>query len=156
MLARFLDQSTTAVFSILIFALVVLALSVPPASASQSGTPVYGCSMAQLQTPQAGKCLKKLDDDIMHDRPTQHFAHCTGVGTIRCCEHDAQTGAVKPHSCELMTISRPNPALFPNASLSSTGGIEAQPGGGPASGGGTSNVITTITLRPAGGSGPLL
>lgn len=86
-------------------ALLIVATSPPSLALPQKV--VNSCSPAQLRTPQAGSCLEKQRQDIIHSRPTHHFVYCSSSGALLCCE--AKDGYIVPHSCTVMGPGRPNP-----------------------------------------------
>lgn len=66
-----------------------------------------GCTAQQIQTPEAGQCIDKMQDDILHNRATTHAVYCSSTGRLLCCEYDAQGNTVD-HSCEIISnISHP-------------------------------------------------
>ena len=87
-------------------ALLILATS-PPSVMAKPQKAGNNCSPAQLHTPQAGTCLEKQRQDIIHSRPTHHFVYCSSSGALLCCE--AKDGYIVPHSCTVMGPGRPNP-----------------------------------------------
>lgn len=86
-------------------ALLVLATSPPSVALPQKAG--NNCSPAQLRTPQAGTCLEKQRQDIIHSRPTHHFVYCSSSGALLCCEQ--KDGYIVPASCTVMGPGRPKP-----------------------------------------------
>jgi len=69
-----------------------------------------GCTDAQIQSGSAGQCIDKMEDDILHNRPTYHALYCSSTGKLLCCQYD-QAGNTVDHSCEIIS-SRANPSIF--------------------------------------------
>lgn len=46
-----------------------------------------GCTAEQLQTPEAGACIRKMEQDILNNRAYLHFVMCDETGTY-CCQGD--------------------------------------------------------------------
>ena len=121
MAARARDYSFARFIVTLLAAFGLLLLVAAPANARPKVLS-NGCTGEQLQSAAAGQCIDQMQDDILNNRPTFHAVYCSGVGTMRCCEYDAQTGATIDHSCRL--ISRANPTIFPPQSLTTSGLVE--------------------------------
>jgi len=64
----------------------VVGLAVSPASAKPKALS-YGCTMAQLQTPGAGECIKKMEKDVIEGKDiyNTHVVVCHPDGTMKCC-----------------------------------------------------------------------
>ncbi|MGN6486832.1 MAG: hypothetical protein ACTHLT_03285 [Devosia sp.] len=69
-----------------------------------------GCTDAQIQSASAGQCIDKMQDDIMHNRPTYHALYCSSTGKMLCCQYD-QAGNTVDHSCDIIS-TRANPQIF--------------------------------------------
>jgi hypothetical protein len=69
-----------------------------------------GCTDAQIQSAAAGQCIDKMQDDILHNRPTTHALYCSSTGKMLCCQYD-QAGNTVDHSCDIIS-SRANPSIF--------------------------------------------
>lgn len=85
-----------------------------PAEAKPKKIVSNGCTVEQIQSPAAGQCIDKMQDDIMHNRPTFHALYCSSTGRMLCCQYD-QAGNTVDHSCEILNMSRPkHDVLAPN------------------------------------------
>jgi hypothetical protein len=113
------------------------ALAAAPAEAKPKKIVSNGCTVEQIQSAPAGQCIDKMQDDIMHNRPTYHALYCSSTGRMLCCEYD-QAGNTVDHSCEVLNISRPRydfrapdaTTLAPPQSLSEPSDGPAAPAGG--------------------------
>lgn len=60
-----------------------------------------GCTAGQIQSDAAAGCIRQMEQDILHNRPTTHAVYCSSTGKILCCEYD-QAGQTVPHSCTVV------------------------------------------------------
>ncbi|QDZ02815.1 hypothetical protein FQ775_21940 [Nitratireductor mangrovi] len=88
----------------------VLTLPAVSAMAKPKKIVSNGCTMEQIQSPAAGGCIDKMEDDILNNRPTYHAVYCSSTGRILCCRYD-QAGNTVDHSCEIIGNRRPQASV---------------------------------------------
>lgn len=86
-------------------------LPVDSAAAKPKKIVSNGCTMEQIQSPAAGRCIDKMEDDILHNRPTYHAVYCSSTGRMLCCRYD-QAGNTVDHSCEIISMRRPQASVL--------------------------------------------
>lgn len=115
-----------------------LFLAVSPAEAKKKAVS-NGCSMSAIQGadseyPAAKQCLDQLEQDVISGSATVHALYCNSGGHMLCCEYDASTGQVVPHSCDVI-YNQADPRIFTHQPLSGMSLVEGGGDGAPAGGG---------------------